>query len=177
MFNRRSVLASSALFLLACSPATVNLRVDDVGTETREVQKQDCSTYDTRGEALRAGIDFGVLFGAARGGVYVEKSKIAGVNWDKSVRYMVLQYKELCGRYNSAGLSLAAYNTRLAEIDQLWAEAQGIRQSIDETIRGHGQASFAELDRETPGKSAPSDDDRQRIAGAIDALVAKLGAQ
>jgi hypothetical protein len=176
MFNR-SVLLSSAMFLLACGPSMVNLRVDDVGTETREVQKQDCSTYDTRAESIRSGIDFGLLFGAARGGVYVEKSRIAGVNWDKSVKYMVLQYKEICGRYNSGGISIASYNTRLAEIDQLWAEAQGIRQSIDETIRGHGQASFDELERSTPGQSGPSDDDRQRIAGAIDALVAKMGAR
>jgi len=177
MFNQRFGFVLSSISLLACGCSTVTLRVDDVGSETREVQKLDCSSYDTRGDSLRSGIDFGQLFGAARGSSYVEQSRVAAGNWDRSIRYMVVQYRDLCERYNSAGVSLAAYNTRLAEIDQLWAEAEGIRKSIVETIRGHGQESFDELERSTVEKPAASDDGRQRIAGAIDALLAKMGAR
>jgi hypothetical protein len=165
------------LVLAGCAASTVVVRVDDTTPETREVQKMDCGSYDTRGEALRVGVDFGVLFGIVRGGPYVEQARVAGVNWDRSVHHMVAQYKELCSRYNTGGVSLAAYNTRLAEIDQLWAEAQGIRQSIDDTIRGHGKESFGELERDTGDKAASPDQERQRIAGAIDSLVMKLGAR
>jgi hypothetical protein len=162
---------------LACSSATVNLRVDDNGPATREVQKIDCSAYDTRADSLRAGIDFGLLFGVVRGGPYVEKSRTTGVNWDKSVHQIVVQYKEVCSRYNSGAVSLASYDVRLAEIDQLWAEAQGIRQGIDTAIRARARESFDELERSTADSPKSSDEDGQRIASAIDDLVAKLGAQ
>jgi hypothetical protein len=143
----------------------------------REVQKMDCSVYDTRGEAMRAGLDFGLLFGVVRGGPYVEKAKVTGMNWDRSVHHMVAQYKELCSRFNSGGISQTAYSQRVAEIDQLWAEAQGIRQNAEEAIRGHGQSSFNELDQSTADSPSTSEESRQSIAVAIDALVSKLGAR
>jgi hypothetical protein len=99
------------------------------------------------------------------------------MNWDKSVHHMVAQYKELCSRFNSGGISQAAYDQRVAEIDQLWAEAQGIRQNALEVIRGHGQESFNELDRSSGDTPASLDESRQRVVGAIDALVLKLGAR
>ncbi len=165
------------LSLAGCASNTVVVRVDDNGPETREVQKLDCSVYDTRGDVMRTGIDFGILFGVSQGGPYVEIAKSAGVKWDRGVNLMVNQYKEVCSRFNSGGISQSAYNTRVAELDQLWAEAQGIRQSADETIRSHGQGSFNELDRATPDNPGAPNEQRQRIVVAIDALMVRLGAQ
>jgi hypothetical protein len=176
MFNRFLCITLGLLSINACAANTVAVRVDDNSPETREVQKLDCSVYDTRGEAMRVGLDFGLLFGLVSVGPSVGQVKVTGMNWDKSVHHMVAQYKELCSRFNSGGISQATYDVRVAEIDQLWAEAQGIRQSAQELIRGHGQESFNELDRSS-GDASSIDESRQRIVGAIDALVVKLGAQ
>jgi hypothetical protein len=178
MFHRFSCFALGLLSLAACATSnTVHVRVDDDSSETREVQKMDCSSYDTRGESLRVGLDFGLLFGLVSAGPSVQTAKVTGMNWDKSVHHMVAQYKELCSRFNSGGISQAAYDQRVAEIDQLWAEAQGIRQNALEVIRGHGQESFNELDRSSGDTPASLDESRQRVVGAIDALVLKLGAR
>ena len=177
MFHRFPCLALGVLVMTACASNTMLVRVDDESPATREVQKLDCGVYDSRGEAMRVGVDFGVLFQVVRGGPYVEKAKMATMNWDKSVHHMVAQYKELCSRYNSSGISQAAYDQRVAEIDQFWAEAQGIRQSAEEIIRGHGQASFNELERSTADPASSAEEGRQNIAVAIDALVIKLGAR
>jgi hypothetical protein len=177
MFHRFYCCAFALLSISACGSNTVMVRADDTGTEMREVQKMDCGVYDIRGESMRAGLDFGLLFGVVRGGPYVEKAKIAGINWDKSVHQMVAQYKELCSRFNSGGISQAAYGQRVAEIDQFWAEAQGIRQNAEEVIRGHGQSSFNELDRSSADGASSGEESRQSIAVAIDALVIKLGAR
>jgi hypothetical protein len=177
MFQRTSLFLFGLLSLAGCASNTVVVRVDDNSPETREVQKMDCRVYDTRGEAMRTGIDFGVLFGLVRGGPYVEQAKISGVKWDRSVNQMIAQYKEVCSRFNSGVVSQAAYNVRVAEIDQLWAEAQGIRQSADEAIRSHGRESFGELERSTQDNPGAGNDQRQSIVVAIDALVIKLGGQ
>ena len=170
MFFRHSILV--AVMLAGCA-STVMVRVDDDKPEMREVAKQDCSAYEQRGEELRGGLDFGALLGMVRGGPYVEQARTASANWDRGIHAMVAQYKELCSRFNSGAISLAAYDRRVAEIDQFWAEAQGIRQSADDAIRGRGQKAWGELDR-TPA-DASSYDDGKRIAASVDALVAKLG--
>jgi len=126
MFHRSSCFALGLILITACASNTVLVRADDSSSEMREVQKMDCSVYDTRGEAMRAGLDFGLLFGVVRGGPYVEKAKVTGMNWDRSVHHMVAQYKELCSRFNSGGISQTAYSQRVAEIDQLWAEATAL---------------------------------------------------
>jgi len=177
MFHRFSCFVLGLVSITACGSNTVMVRVDDSSTEMREVQKMDCGVYDTRGEAMRTGLDFGLLFGVVRGGPYVEQARIAGINWDRSVHSMVAQYKELCSRFNSGGISQTGYNQRVAEIDQFWAEAQGIRQNAQEVVRGHGQSSFTELDRSTADSPSSTEDSRQSIAVAIDALVVKLGAR
>ena len=177
MFHRFSHFVLGVVVMSACASNTMLVRVDDEGPATREVQKQDCGVYDSRGEAMRVGVDFGLLFQVVRGGPYVEKAQIASMNWDKSVHHMVAQYKELCTRYNGGGISQAAYDVRVAEIDQFWAEAQGIRQNANDAIRGHGQASFNELERSTADTTSSADEGRQNIAVAIDALVVKLGAR
>lgn len=177
MFNRFLRIVLGLLSVSACASNTVAVRVDDSSSEMREVQKLDCSVYDTRGEAMRVGLDFGLLFGLVSVGPSVGQAKVTGMNWDKSVHHMVAQYKELCSRFNSGGISQTSYDVRVAEIDQLWAEAQGIRQSAQEIIRGHGKESFNELDQSPADSSSSLDENRQRIVGAIDALVVKLGAQ
>ena len=177
MFHRFPHLALGVLVMTACASSPMLVRVDDDGPAMREVQKLDCGVYDSRGEAMRVGVDFGLLFQIVRGGPYVEKAQIASMNWDKSVHHMVAQYKELCTRYNSGGISQAAYDQRVAEIDQFWAEAQGIRQNANDAIRGHGQASFGELDRATADAPSSAEESGQNIAVAIDALVSKLGAR
>ncbi len=176
MIHRFPYLVLGVLAITACA-STIRVRVSDEGSEMREVQKMDCGAYDARGDAMLTGLDFGVLFGIVRGAEYAQRARTASLNWDRSVHLMVGQYKELCSRYNSGAVSLAAYDTRMAEIDQLWAEAQGIRQSAEEIIRGHGQASFNELDRSTAATASSGEEGRQSIAGAIDALVIKLGAR
>ena len=177
MLHRLSCVALGLLSLSACASNTVVVRLDDNSPETREVQKMDCGVYDTRGEALRVGVDFGVLFGIVRGGPYVEKARVTGMNWDRGVHQMVAQYKELCSRFNSGSISQSAYSQRVAEVDQFWAEAQGIRQNAEDAIRGRGQASFGELDRAAPDNASSSDESSQSIAVSIDILVSKLSAR
>jgi hypothetical protein len=178
MFHRFPCFALGLLSLAACATSnTVNVRVDDDSSETREVQKMDCSSYDTRGESLRVGLDFGLLFGLVSTGPSVQTAKVTGMNWDKSVHHMVAQYKELCSRFNSGGISQSAYSQRVAEVDQFWAEAQGIRQNAEDAIRGRGQASFGELDRAAPDNASSSDESSQSIAVSIDILVSKLSAR
>lgn len=167
----RPTFALGALLLAGCASTTVRVPVDDSGQEFREVQRLDCGVYDERTRSLTVGLDVSLLFGTVRGGPSVTSAEAVGVKWDRSVQGIVAQYKELCARFNGGGVSQSAYAARLAEIDQLYAEAAGIRQSADDVIRGHSRAAFADLDRETGGAaSAPA----QQVASNIDALHAKV---
>jgi hypothetical protein len=141
------------------------------------VQKLDCGVYDERGKSLTVGLNFSLLWGGATGGPSVQRAQTAGVKWDKSVQFIIAQYKELCGRYNSGGISQASYDRRLGEIDQLYAEAAGIRQSADDIIRRHSQGAFSALDRQTAGEAETGGQgaEAEQVASAVDALTAKVG--
>jgi hypothetical protein len=161
------------------SSGTVRVPLDAQRTQFREAQKLDCAVYDERGKSLTAGLNFSALWGGASAGPYVQRAEQVGVKWDKGVQMLVAQYKELCGRYNGGALTQQEYDGRLSEIDQLYGEAAGIRQSADEVARRHSKESFSELDRETSAP-APSPAERaqeaEQVAAAVDALVGKLGA-
>jgi hypothetical protein len=179
----RIVAGAGALLAAACASSnTVRVAVDDSQTAFTVVQKMDCGVYDTRESSLKVGIDFSLLWGSAAAGPSVTRGQAVGVKWDKSVHGIIVRYKELCSRYNSGALSQAGYATRLAEIDQLYAEATGIRQNADEVIRRNAHEAFAELDKQTAAAEAPAAAaappaaaDAEGVAQAVDALMAKLG--
>jgi hypothetical protein len=187
MTFHRIVAGAGALLAVACASSnTVRVPVDDGQTAFREVQKMDCGVYDQRESSLTAGINFSLLWGSATAGPSVTRGQAVGVKWDKSVHAIIVRYKELCSRYNSGALSQAGYDARLAEIDQLYAEAGGIRQNADEVIRRNAHQAFAELDTQTaaadvPAAAAsaaptPAATDAEGVAQAVDALMSKLGA-
>jgi hypothetical protein len=164
-----------ASLAFGCAASTVRVPIADGASETREVQKIDCSVYDTREKSLTVGLSFSTLFGAVEAGPYVKTAEVTGVKWGKSAQMIVAQYKELCARYNSGAVSQPSYDNRLAEIDQLYAEAQGVRASADSVIRGHSKEAFADLDNNT----SPPDriGEAQAVVSSVDALYAKLGGQ
>lgn len=169
------------VLLSACaSSSTVRVPVDDAGSAYREVQRMDCDTYDAREKSLTVGLSFGVLWGAANVGPYVKRAEATGMRWDRGVHIIIARYKELCSRFNTGAISQQSYDARIAEIDQLYNEAAGIRQAADALIRGHAGSAFGELDRESAA-AAPSNDDRVQqadgVAAAVDAMVSKLGVQ
>jgi hypothetical protein len=173
--NLTMTLALLSLSMGACAASTVRVPIADGASETREMQKIDCSVYDERTKSLTLGFKFTALFGAAEAGPYVTSAESTGVKWDKSAQMIVAQYKELCARYNSGAVSQPSYDNRLAEIDQLYAEAQGVRASADSVIRGHSKEAFADLDNNT----SPPDriGEAQAVVSSVDALYAKLGGQ
>jgi hypothetical protein len=176
-----ALVAAGAGFAAACaSSSTVQVPVDDARMSFQEMQKLDCSVYDEKGHSLTVGLNFSLLWGAAASGPFVERGSTTGVKWDKSVQFIIAQYKELCGRFNAGALTQAAYNARLAEIDQLYAEALGIRQNADEVIRRHSQQAFSELDKqagEAAAQPAASTGDADNVVAAVDRLVSQLGVQ
>jgi hypothetical protein len=161
--------------LAGCAASTVRVPIADGASETREMQKIDCSVYDERTKSLTLGLSFSALFGTVSAGPYVTTAETTGVKWDKSAQMIVAQYKELCARYNSGAVSQPSYDNRLGEIDQLYAEAQGIRASADSVIRGHSKEAFNDLDANT----SPPDriGEAQAVVSSVDALYAKLGGQ
>ena len=176
---RLRMLASSLLALSlgsglvgSCGSSTVRVPIADGSDQYREVQKIDCSVYDTRRKELTVGLNFSLLFGAASAGPQVTSATETGVKWDKSVQAIVAQYKELCARFNAGAISQPSYDARLGEIDQLWSEAQGIRQSADTVIRGHSDKAFGELDKETGGGANA---DAQQVVASVDNLYSKVG--
>jgi hypothetical protein len=159
--------ALAALVLAGCASTSIRVPVDDRGLEYREVQKLDCGVYDERTRSLTVGLNLSLLFGTVQGGPSVTSAETVGMKWDRSVQGIVAQYKELCSRFNGGALSQTAYAARLAEIDQLHAEAAGIRRSAEDLIRARSQTAFADLDRETGDQgSAPS----EQVASSIDTL-------
>jgi hypothetical protein len=171
--------AAAALLSLAgaagCASSTVRVPIADGASETREVQKLDCRVYDERTKSLTVGFSVSTLLGAASAGPYATTAETTGVKWDKTAQIIVAQYKELCARYNSGAVSQPSYDNRIAEIDQLYAEAQGIRQNADAVIRGHSKEAFADLDKNTAAGDQVAE--AQQIVSSIDALYAKAGGQ
>jgi hypothetical protein len=173
--RHQTLLAGAVGLWLGCAgPSTVRIPVDDTAKEYREVQRIDCGVYDERTRTLTAGINLTLLFGAASGGPSVGRSDTVGVKWERTAQGIVAQYKELCARHNAGAISQAGYDTRVAEIDQLYAEAMGIRQSADQAIREHSRESFSELDHETAGGNPGA---AQAIAANIDALHQRVVGQ
>jgi hypothetical protein len=168
-----ALLASS---LAGCAATTVRVPIADGSSETREVQKLDCRVYDERTKSLTVGLSFSALFGAAAAGPYVTTAETTGVKWEKAAQMVVAQYKELCSRYNSGAVSQPSYDNRVAEIDQLYAEAQGIRANADAVIRGHSKEAFADLDKNTGDSAGDQVAQAQQIVVTIDAFYAKLSA-
>jgi hypothetical protein len=161
----------------ACASTTVRVPVSEGSTETREVQKLDCRVYDERTKSLTVGFSVSALFGAAAAGPYVTTAETTGVKWEKAAQMVVAQYKELCARYNSGAVAQSTYDTRVAEIDQLYAEAQGIRQSADAVIRAHSKEAFNDLDKNTGDGGGDQIAQAQQIVVTIDAFYAKVGGQ
>jgi hypothetical protein len=156
-----------------CASTTVRVPIADGASETHEVQKLDCRVYDERTKSLTVGLSFSLLFGAASAGPYATTAETTGVKWGKSAQMIVAQYKELCSRYNSGAISQPSYDARINDIDQLYAEAEGIRQSADSVIRGHSKEAFADLDKNT---SPPGDQvaEAQQVVSSVDAFYSKL---
>lgn len=159
----------ASLLLGACAASTVQVPIADGASETKEVQRLDCRQWDEKTKSLTVGLNFSVLFGAASAGPSVTSAETIGVKWDKSAQFIVAQYKELCNRFNAGAVSMPSYESRLGEIDQLYMEAQGIRQNADAAIRGHSKEAFGELDKETGGGGA----DPAQVASAIEGFYAK----
>jgi hypothetical protein len=171
--------AGVAGFASACaSSSTVQVPVDDARSSYLTMSRLDCSVYDEKGRSLTVGVNFSLLWGAAASGPFVQRGEVTGVKWDKSVQFIVAQYKEVCGRFNAGALTQAAYNTRLAEIDQLYAEAAGIRQNADDVIRRHSQQAFSELDKqagEAAAQPVASNGDADNVVASVDRLMSQLG--
>jgi hypothetical protein len=173
-----ALLGVVSLAASGCASSTVRVPIADGASETREVQKLDCRVYDERTKSLTVGLSFSVLFGAAAAGPYVTTAESTGVKWEKAAQMVVAQYKELCARYNAGAVSQPSYDARVGEIDQLYAEAQGIRANADAVIRGHSKEAFADLDKNT-GSEAGGDQvaAAQGVVSQVDAFYAKLGGQ
>ena len=170
-------LAMLSLAAASCASSTVRVPIADGASETREVQKLDCRVYDERTKSLTVGLSFSALFGAAAAGPYVTTAESTGVKWEKAAQMVVAQYKELCARYNSGAVSQPSYDARVGEIDQLYAEAQGIRASADSVIRGHSKEAFADLDKNTDNAGGDQIAQAQQVVSSVDTFYAKVGGQ
>ena len=166
------LIASGLAGAPGCASSTMRVPVADGSKEYREVQQLDCRVYDERTKSLTIGLNFSVLFGAVAAGPQATIAETTGVKWDKAVQGIVAQYKELCTRYNAGAVSQQSYEARLGDIDQLYAEAQGIRESADAVIRGHSKEAFAALDQETGGQP-DCQAGAERVASGVNDLYAK----
>jgi hypothetical protein len=177
--NSFAVLAAlcSSLGGAGCAATTVRVPIADGSNETRETQKLDCGVYDERTKSLTVGLSFSLLFGAAAAGPYVTSAESAGVKWEKAAQMVVAQYKEVCSRYNAGAISQPSYDGRISEIDQLYAEAQGIRASVDAVIRGHSKEAFADLDKNTDGPAADQVAQAQQVVSSVEVFYVKVGGQ
>jgi hypothetical protein len=92
------------------------------------VEPMDCAILKTTANGVTLGFKFGALFVGV--GPEVTFGEREQVKWEQEVQALMVQYKELCARFNTGALSKRGYEARLRELDAAFRKAR------QELVRG-----------------------------------------
>jgi len=158
------VLAAAAQLIAGCHMGQVKVPLDDNYTQYRWTKKLDCAVHKDKARRLSLGFQIGTPFGV-NAGPEIGFSKSTKMKWDHAAQQIIARYQELCGRYNSGTISMASYDRRIREIDQIYEKMLRLKREVAEYHRRIAQAAFAELDKEI---------DKQRARQQVQQLSTKI---
>jgi len=144
---------AAAVLLAGCHAGQVKVPLDDAYTQFRWTKKLDCDVHKDKESKLSLGFKMDVAF-LAKAGPEIGFSKATRMKWDRAAQQIIARYQELCSRYNSGTVSMASYERRMREIDQVYEKMIELRQKVADYRRRVANAAFAELDREIDKRRA-----------------------
>jgi hypothetical protein len=118
---------------------------DDSKTTFTMVEPMDCSILKTTANGVTLGFKFGAAFIGI--GPEITFGEREHVKWEEAVQGLMLQYKELCARFNTGAISKNGYETRIRELDAAYQKARR------ELVRGPEERAnhmFDRLEEEEP---------------------------
>lgn len=120
MYYRLLVMVS--LVPLLMGSGSVKLYDTDSKTTFTMVEPMDCTVIKTTANGITLGFKFGAAFIGV--GPEVTFGDREHVKWEEAVQGLIVQYKELCARFNTGAISKKGYETRLRELDQSFQQAR-----------------------------------------------------
>lgn len=133
------LLAMMSLVPLLMGSSSIKLYDTDSKTTFTMVEPMDCSILKTTFNGITLGFKFGVSFiGVGPEVTFGEREQ---VKWEESVQALIVQYKELCARFNTGAISKKGYEIRLRELDQAFQQAR------KELIQGPNERANRMFDR------------------------------
>jgi hypothetical protein len=135
-FHRLGIVLLLPLLLGAGS---LKLYDDDSKATYTMVEPMDCSILKTSFNGVTLGFKFGAFFiGVGPEVTFGEREQ---VKWEETVQGLMVQYRELCARFNTGAISKKSYETRLRELD---ADYQKARREL---VRGPEERANSMFDR------------------------------
>jgi hypothetical protein len=135
-FHRLGIVLLLPLLLGAGS---LKLYDDDSKATYTMVEPMDCSIHKTTFNGVTLGFKFGAFFiGVGPEVTFGERDQ---VKWEETVQGLMVQYRELCARFNTGAISRKSYETRLRELD---ADYQKARREL---VRGPVERANSMFDR------------------------------
>ena len=127
------------LFPLLLGVGSLKLYDDDPQTTFTMVEPMDCSILKTSFNGVTLGFKFGAFFiGVGPEVTFGEREQ---VKWEETVQGLMVQYRELCARFNTGAISKKAYESRLRELDAAYQKTRR------ELVRGPGERANSMFDR------------------------------
>jgi hypothetical protein len=126
---------------------SLKLYDDDSNTTFAMVEPMDCSILKTTSNGITLGFKFGAAFiGVGPEVTFGEREQ---GQWEEAVQGLIVQYKELCARFNTGAISKKSYESRLRELDAAYQKARR------DLVRGPGERAnrmFDSLKEEERGR-------------------------
>ena len=127
------------LLPLLLGVGSLKLYDDDSKATYTMVEPMDCSILKTSFNGVTLGFKFGAFFiGVGPEVTFGEREQ---VKWEEAVQGLMVQYRELCARFNTGALSKKAYESRLRELDAAYQKTRR------ELVRGPGERANSMFDR------------------------------
>jgi hypothetical protein len=127
------------LFPFLVGAGSLKLYDDDSKTTFTMVEPMDCSILKTTSHGITLGFKFGAAFiGVGPEVTFGEREQ---GQWEEAVQGLIVQYKELCARFNTGAISKKGYEARLRELDAVYQKARR------ELVRGPEERANRMFDR------------------------------
>lgn len=159
-------MAMSLMFAVQCE-AKVKIYLDGTRTEYVMADELDCRIYEGKSGMSVGFIAKLFVFDI---GPSITLGKEEQVQWDKSVHGLLVQYKELCNRFNSGAITMEEYKERLEQIDGISRQMMELQRQMVREVKAESRGAFDELDRETGGRK----DEQPDVLGTLDNIEKKL---
>lgn len=176
-----SLVLLPTFFLIGCHAGQVKVpRTDAPDSPMIWRDKIDGTIFVKKTRAIRLSLDTSVL--GIRTGPAVEFRKSVEQKWNERVNTVNVMYQALCNDWNSGLLSIARFNRKRDEIDELYnllaREESGFKDDVGEYWQKQSAPMFAELNQELKAeKERELKANEAELEKAVDAAIEKFDAQ